>query len=76
MQRPQEHEQTLKIVSDTRDPFLVKQLEDEKKERVKVQKERDMYWQELCAIARELHCYTAEEDIIREIRKLKDKAVK
>lgn len=64
--------QQMKIVSDTRDPFYVKQLENEKAERVKVMKERDMYWEELCAIAHELHCYTAAEAILREIRKLKE----
>ena len=69
---PKEQEQGVKFVSDTRDPFYVKQLEDAKAERVKVQKERDIYWNELSAIAREFHCYTAEEDILKNIRELKE----
>lgn len=53
-----------KIVGDTRDPFLVKQLEDEKALRVKVAKERDKYSKELNEIARELGCYASSQDII------------
>ena len=62
----------LKIVGDTRDPFLVKQLDDQKDKVAEVQKQRDKYFNELCAIARELHCYAADKAIIREIRKLKE----
>ena len=62
----------MKIVGDTRDPFLVKKIEEARKERNEARKTRDQYAEEINEIATYLGCYGSSKAIIPEIKKYKE----
>ena len=62
----------MKIVSDTRDPFLVEQIEETRKERDEARKTKDQYDEEINDIATYLGCYGSAKAIIPEIEKYKE----
>ena len=61
----------MKNHSDTRDPFLVKQIETLKQERNKERKLKEQYDREINEIATYLGCYGSSKDIIKHIEKYK-----
>lgn len=60
-----------KVVGDTRDPFLVNQIETLTKERNKERKLKGQYDGEINEIATFLGCYGCSKDIISTIEKYK-----
>ena len=67
--RRKEHQ--AKIVGDTRDPFLVKQIEEAKAERNKERKLKEKYAKEINEVATYLGCYGHSRAIINTIKKYK-----
>lgn len=69
-----QHNQTyypVKTTGDTRDPFLVEQLQEARKERNQAKQIASKHWHEINAIATYLGCYGHSTDIIRKIEKYK-----
>ena len=58
---------TMKTTGDTRDPFLVEQIQTLTKERNEERKLKDQYDAEIIEIARFLGCYGGAKDIISTI---------
>ena len=61
----------LKTAGDTRDPFLVAQIETAKQERNKAKQERDKYWGQLNQVAQALDCYAHGPTMVKIVKKYK-----